>query len=63
MTQFKDKKTQREYEENIKDDVMDFMKEIAGIKKPEFPVGITKEWRKDKEDVKKRKYEDDKDKK
>lgn len=53
-----DKAKQREYEKRIKGDVEDFQKEIAGIKKPEFPVGDTEAWRKerdgtDKEDKKK----------
>lgn len=53
------KQEQREYEKNIKGDVMDFMKEIAGVKRTEFPIGDAKEWRKGKETEKKRKYDDE----
>lgn len=56
------KKEQREYEENIKNDVLEFQREVAGIKRPEFPVGDTKEWRKKREKKKGRKYDKDKDK-
>ena len=59
MPRFSNKQEQRDYEKSIEGDVKDFMKEVAGIKKTEFPVGNTTQWRKDKEEVKKRKYDDD----
>ena len=58
MSRFKNRQEEREYEESIKGDVMDFMKELGGIKKPEFPIGDTKEWRKEKEEKKGRKYDE-----
>jgi hypothetical protein len=53
------KQDRREYEESIKDDVIDFWKEVAGVKKPEFPVGDTKAWREGQKKKKGRIYDDE----